>query len=52
MAFTGVANKTSTPIGWEDEWVAMNWRAKAMIILETAKMSSIGAIITFTYHTK
>ena len=32
MVFTGVANTTNTPIGWEGGggWVAMKWQAKAI----------------------
>ena len=50
--FTGVANTTSTPTGWEGvgRQVATKWQAR--LHLHYSQMASIGAIFTSTYYTK
>ena len=52
--FTGVANTISTPIGWEGvRWVGSHKvDSKGLVNSENSQMTSIGAIFTFTYHTK
>ena len=52
--FTGVANISSTPAGWEGGgWVGSHKVVgKAYIFTKTSQMTSIGVIFTFTYYTK
>ena len=55
MVFTGVANTTSTPTGWEGGgWLISHEVAgKGYDFTKTSQMASIGAIFTSTYyHTK
>ena len=52
--FTGVANISSTPAGWEGGgWVGSHEVAgKGYVFTKTNQMASIGVIFTSTYHTK
>ena len=53
-SFTGIANITSTPIGWEGgEWGgSYNVASKGYINIANNQMVFIGAIFTSIYHTK
>ena len=52
--FTGVANISSTPTGWEGGgWVGSHKVAgKGYVFTKTSQMASIGVIFTSTYRTK
>ena len=47
--FTGVANISSTPTGWEGSHKVAS---KGCVFTKTSQMASIGVIFTTTYHTK
>ena len=47
--FTGVANTSSTPTGWEGSHEVAG---KSSVFTKTSQMASIGAIFTSTDHTK
>ena len=52
--FTGLANTSSTPTGWEGGvWVGSDEVAgKGYVFTKTSQMATIGVIFTSTYHTK
>ena len=54
IVFTGVANTSSTPIGWEGGRRAGSHKVagKGYVFTKTSQMVSIGAIFTSAYHTK
>ena len=54
IVFTGVANTTSTPIGWEGgQWAGIHKVAgKGYVFTKNREMTSIGTIFTSTCHTK
>ena len=51
MVFTGVANTTSPPIGWEGGY-SHEAAGKVYIFTTNTEIIFIGVILTFTYHTK
>ena len=54
MDFTGIANATSTPIGWKGGWWVGSQEVvgKGYVLTKNNQMATIGAIFTPTYHTK
>ena len=51
---TGIANTSSTPIGWESgvQVGSPKVASRGYVFTKTSQMASISAIFTLTYHTK